>query len=120
MVGILDDNLKMTQFAIPSSGNQISIYDSTTGVLFYSLAGHSEPVIALAFFPSDNYLASGASDGFIKIWRKKILTISIDTQNHVTSLAALSNGYLAAGFYDGYIKLYDISNGNFINNHVRQ
>jgi hypothetical protein len=39
---------------------------------------------------------------------------------HKISLAALSNGYLAAGFYDGYIKLYDISNGNFINNHVRQ
>jgi hypothetical protein len=47
---------------------RIEIHSAVTGALLYTLAGHNENVLALAWNPLDNRLASSALDLSVKIW----------------------------------------------------
>jgi WD40 repeat protein len=48
--------------------NRINVWDSATGVLLYSLAGHNGRVIDLKWSPDGKRLASGSVDRTVLIW----------------------------------------------------
>ncbi len=55
------------QFGI-GCGQDVCIYDTTTGSLIKRLYGHQNTVNAVSFSPNTQYLASGSKDGDILIW----------------------------------------------------
>ena len=58
--------------AVASVGNRsIHLWDTNTLKQRATLKGHTEIVYSLAFSPDGKLLASGAADGFVKIWDVK-------------------------------------------------
>jgi len=50
------------------SGNDIKVWDATTGRELITLAGHTQEVMGLAFNPDGKSLASTSIDGTVKVW----------------------------------------------------
>lgn len=78
-----------------------------------TLKGHTDSVLALAFSPDGKTLASGSSDGTIKLW--EVATCKERETLHADKLAVQSLAFspagkkLASGGWDGTVKLWDLS-----------
>jgi eukaryotic-like serine/threonine-protein kinase len=48
--------------------NNICIWNATSGVIVRTLAGHTEPVLCVAFSPDGKRIASGSLDHTVKVW----------------------------------------------------
>eukprot|EP01052_Picozoa_sp_SAG31_P017584 SAG31_NODE_1210_length_9377_cov_21.101207_3_plen_1379_part_00 len=77
-------------------------YDGSLQLLS-KLSGHTGPVHALAFFKWEGWLASGASDGSVCLWRgenrwlhEHEQTSKTASANEITEVLASSNGYKVA------------------------
>ncbi|WP_318699320.1 MULTISPECIES: WD40 repeat domain-containing protein [unclassified Roseofilum] len=88
------------------------VYESRERQRFY---GHQGPVYSVSYSPDGKTLASGGSDGKIKLWNletgAKITTLT-GHQKLVSSLSYSPDGKtLASGSSDGTIKLWDAGTG---------
>lgn len=76
------------------------------------LRSHVAPVLCLAFSPDGKFLASGASDGSLKIWdcdQRRELTTLRGHLDQITSVGFSSDGkYLASSSWDLQVKLWDL------------
>jgi len=105
-----------------SSGDKtIRAWSTSTGLLKFTLTGHTESVLTLAITPSDRYLISGSEDKTIRIWdlNDRSLEPQIITahEDWVTSLAVSSDEkYLASGSTDKTVKLWDLSSLEQVSN----
>jgi WD40 repeat protein len=57
--------------AATSFTGEVQLWDTSTGRKRATLEGHTEDVLALAFSPDGQALASGASDDSVKLWEVK-------------------------------------------------
>lgn len=85
--------------------------DPTKSRIVAHLVGHRSWVNAVAFDPQEKWLASGSSDGTVKIWSletHKPLKTLVATDAEVYAIAASPDGKrLAAGLRYGRIKIWD-------------
>jgi WD40 repeat protein len=79
------------------------------------LEGHGGPVYSVAFFPNGQQLASGSSDGIVRLWDTRTGKCLQTLEGHkcpVLSIAFPPDGQqLASGSSDGSVLVWDISTG---------
>lgn len=83
-----------------SQDNNVNIWDTETGSLVRTLAGHSNAVPSLAVL-QNGFLVSSSDDQTINIWNTEtgsIITTQSD-QGFGEKLAVMQNGYLASATY---------------------
>ena len=97
------------------AGRPIIAVDSAPRVTqLRTLRGHSSAVQEIAAFADGRSLASGASDGVVKLWDLTTYgeARTIIAQRPIEALAASPSGrLLATGADDGRVRMYDPSNG---------
>lgn len=108
-----------------TAGNQASLWDLETGEEKMALAYHSSErpdwhmlaIDSLAMSPDGKTMASGDSDGMLKIWDPETgqvkSTPNLKLGGGIKSVAWSPDGRViaAAGFYDSAIKLVDPASG---------
>jgi WD40 repeat protein len=97
-----------------TGGNKIKIWDLASGERLCTL-GHTSTVHCLALAPDGQLLASGSSDGKIKLWHPQSgeLLRSINTQaGGVQAMLITQDGqYLLSASADGALRLWELPLG---------
>lgn len=57
-----------SQFLLTTRGKDVSLWDATTGQLKFTLTGHEDDITAASFSPGGERLATGGSDGTVRLW----------------------------------------------------
>jgi WD40 repeat protein len=91
----------------------IRLWELASGKERASLTGHKTGLVALAFSPDGQLLASGGDDGFLKVWDMKLgaeLFPPGERVGGITSLSFSPDGKtLAVGSYDTTVRLFTIA-----------
>jgi WD40 repeat protein len=88
------------------------------------LEGHDSPVTALAYAPGGGLLASGGSDGWVKLWdplagREVRTPVRLGPTTAITSLAFSPDGvFLAAGNLGGGVTVWSVARGLILRQHT--
>lgn len=100
-VGIEGGNIELSRINIEQRTKQV----------VYSLAGHKDSVIALAFSKNGRVLASGEANGALKLWdieKGALLCTLSEKGDAVEKIAFLGNQALATGGTDGVVRLWRV------------
>jgi len=122
---ILDDKTAVGAVAVSPDGRwmasgsddgMLRIYDSTSGSLLRSWAGHTSYVSNLAFSPDSDLLASGSDDKTIKLWKVqdgRLVRTLIGHTARVWSIAFHPDGSrLVSGGADQTIRIWDLGSNS--------
>ncbi len=98
-----------------SAGNRLSIYNVELGALERSLFGHRSNISAVAYSPDGQIIASGDSQGALRLWSAQTGDPVASRALHgagITSLAFSGDGrWLASASSDGTLRLVDAQTG---------
>lgn len=96
---------------------RIEVWDLEKGKRIHHMKGHQTRVLALAFTPDGQTLASSGDEGLINLWDMetgKLIHTLLDHSSHVLSLAVSSDGRnLVSGGLDG-VRLWDLGDKQLI------
>ncbi len=103
-----------------SSMNTIILCNITNGEIINSLTGHTSFINSLIVLPN-GLIASGSDDSSIRLWNTTtghtVKILQSLTFNEVTYLVVLNDlNYLVSGHLNGDIKVWNLKNGQIINN----
>ncbi len=95
-----------------AGGNEIHLWDSTTGKLVKKYTGHTLTIKGLAFAPDGKTFATGSDDKTVRVWSvetgKETIAFPLHT-SRVESVAFSPNGKLvAASDGDGFLSIYKL------------
>jgi WD40 repeat protein len=96
-------------------GSEVALFDTETGLqVGAELVGHRQQVVALAFDPKGEWLASGGSDNRILLWnvaeQTLIGTAMTGHGDSVTGLAFAGDGsVLVSASRDGTLRFWDVA-----------
>jgi WD40 repeat protein len=99
-----------------ASGNAIKLWDAATGEELLTMAGHTDWVMALAFSPDGQRLASTSLDGTVRIWSltsgKETVAISGPPAGYGTRVVYSPNGQeFATNGGDGTATIWNAMTG---------
>jgi WD40 repeat protein len=104
------------EFEEQSLDSSIRLWDALNGKVIREFNGHIGPVSALAFDPTNQFLASGSYDSQVKLWSVvtgKHLPLLSEHEGVSDSLAFDPSGRILVGSDDnGIIHLWEIPSGN--------
>jgi WD40 repeat protein len=97
----------------------IDLWDPLQGKRIARFDAHKEQVLALAATPKGDLLASGSSDGRIKVWametRRELLNLGAHEPREIRSLACGPDGKtLVSGDANGAIQIWNLQKGQEI------
>ncbi|MFN8418199.1 MAG: hypothetical protein U0528_02965 [Anaerolineae bacterium] len=105
------DSTKLAM-AVFTQTHKIVVVDAFTGELLYELSGHTDLINSVLWDPDGINLASGSSDGTIRIWSAnsgQLINI-VQTSTRVLSLALSPDGtQIAFGEPDGILRVIDLN-----------
>lgn len=110
----ITSQLAITGFHNPNHYS-IWIWDLPTANLETIIEDHTGPIKTIQWSPNGSYLASGSTDGSVRIWSSdKFDNIFIlEHDDVVTSLSwSPDSQYLASGSWDSTIRIWDIPTGS--------
>jgi hypothetical protein len=85
--------------------------------VLHTLAGHRRRVLAVAFSPDGQLLASAGDDEVIKLWDPADGSMLQELRGHTDSVYALAfgaDGRLASAGHDGTVFLWDVKSGQVL------
>jgi Tol biopolymer transport system component len=95
--------------------NAVKVWDAESGASKLTLDGHGKGVLALAFSPDGQTLASGSYDYTVRLWNMKTgalqRTLVEDNLNAIFSVAFSPDGRMVASGSYHAIKLWDAQTG---------
>jgi WD40 repeat protein len=108
-------------------GDYIATCSGKSAIIFYSVSGviynrleHDCSVYIVRFGPDGRYLATGADDGTVRVWRIQTASMHHTFPGHSPGIAGIefsSDGqFLASCVYHGEVYLWDVTTGQ----HVRK
>jgi WD40 repeat protein len=102
-----------SEFYLGSTNGHIQIIDEHGLVRQESPTGHADGAIALASSTTGNWLASGAGDSTVCIWRRNIQPFKQTLAGHTERVQSLAFSptndlLLASASFDGTVKLWDL------------
>jgi WD40 repeat protein len=95
-------------------GHTASLRDAATGKRLATLAGHSGPVLAVAYSPKGDVVATGAEDGTARLWSAKTGELLHTLRAHGAVLATefdAAGGRLATLGTDRAARVWDVGSG---------
>ncbi len=110
----LSDSLHLVEVrVVDTDGNMTKLrFDLVADHVTDALKGHTDSVNAVAFSPDRTTLASGSSDGTVKLWdvaRRELLATLEGHSYPVMAVAFSRDGSLASGSWNDGIKLWDVT-----------
>jgi WD40 repeat protein/DNA-directed RNA polymerase subunit M/transcription elongation factor TFIIS len=98
--------------AVGLDDNRVRVWDYVAKKEKAVLAGHHEPVIAVALSPDGKYLASGGTDKFVRLWdvalERPIQTYELRSDHPAVAFTPDSNTLIVAGADEKDVKLWDL------------
>jgi WD40 repeat protein len=99
-------------------GNDVKLYQVSSGALLRTLTGHTFSTFEVRFSPDGTMVASAAGDNKAKIWRVSDGALLKTLSGHtffVNSVAwSPNNANLATGSWDMTVKIWNVSTGGLI------
>jgi WD40 repeat protein len=91
------------------------VYSITTGKPSFSYTGHTQAVLALAWSPDGNQIASGAADGTVRVWNATTGSTSVTYSRHTSAVNAVAwspdGNHIASGGADSTVQVWDAATG---------
>lgn len=84
--------------------NNIHIYDASTYTKLRVLAGHTDPVLALAFSPNGELLVSGGSDKTVRLWNVETGKLRRTREEHTAPVSTVAFSVDGKKFWSGSSK----------------
>ncbi|GJJ70075.1 hypothetical protein EMPS_02424 [Entomortierella parvispora] len=110
------DGLQMA--SVCDEDHTVRLWNGQTGVLVFTLEGHTDRVTSITFSPSGNHLASGSWDRTVRLWDAQTgaLVSFLDGADGVfTSVVYSPCGHrIATGSSDKTVRLWDAHTGALI------
>jgi WD40 repeat protein len=106
-----DQTVRLWQVPLASTATAQSTLEP-----FQTLRGHQNRILAIAFSPNGNTLASGSLDRTIKIWNPETHQCHLTLQGHQSWIWDVAfhpnSNTLASASYDRTVKLWDVKTGH--------
>ncbi|GLA56770.1 hypothetical protein AtubIFM54640_000429 [Aspergillus tubingensis] len=99
-----------------TTGDQVTLWDTTRRGVQHASQGHTGPVIRVQPSPTGAFLASSAQDGTVRLWdvstgtMRRVLQCHTDTRALEVCISPKGR-LLAASSSTGLIKIWEVSNG---------
>lgn len=114
----IDFNADESRFATAMADGTAVVWDTETGGIKWTLAGHEGAVNDVAFSPAGTILATAGNDNTIKLWDIENGMVSKTLTGHsgaVRSIAFSHDGTrLASASLDNSVKLWDVASGDIV------
>jgi glucose repression regulatory protein TUP1 len=85
--------------------------------IYNTLQGHGSAVNSISFAHDGYRIASGSSDGTVRLWDidSGQNTLSLRTAKDIMAVAfSPDSGYVAIGLVDGFIRVWDVQRGHVL------
>jgi uncharacterized protein YjbI with pentapeptide repeats len=95
--------------ATVASDNNVLLWERATGRIVNTLKGHTGSVTCVDFSPSNQLLASGATDGTVRLWRLDdgVCSGILESKGSIVFDLKFSGDLLVAACQDGFIEFWD-------------
>lgn len=111
-----------TRLAAAQSGtgapNAVLVWDTNTGALVYTLNGHTDRPLSVAFSPDSSRLVSGSWDKTVRLWSMtdgSLLQTMTGPTARVTSVAITPDNHtIVSACPDGVTRLWDATTGGLL------
>ena len=99
-------------------GDQLKVYDPTSGKLIMALSGHEKDVISVAFSLDGKYLATGSVDTTVRVWDASSGDLLDVLKGHSAEVGGLAfspdRKLLLSSSEDGTMIIWDAATGELL------